>query len=79
MLALAEGLRPTEIADRLAVRLPTVSESVRTLVERGLVEKDRARTSASGSSRDSAKSLGLLKISAGRNRERLFETIGAGQ
>lgn len=33
------AMRPSELADRLAVKLPTISESVRSLVEKGLVEK----------------------------------------
>lgn len=41
LVALAAGaeLRPTAIAERLAVSLPTVSDSVRVLVDKGLVVK----------------------------------------
>lgn len=37
----SEGERPSELADRLAVRLPTISDSVRVLVDKGLVERLR--------------------------------------
>jgi DNA-binding MarR family transcriptional regulator len=40
-LSMAGPLRPSDVADRLAVTLPTISESVRVLVEKGLLEKQR--------------------------------------
>lgn len=58
ILAAAAPLRPSELARRLGVSLPTVSDSVRVLVDKGLVEKSR-------DDRD-ARAAGLHLTAAGR-------------
>src|SRR5690349_11777328 len=40
-LATSDSTRPSQLAERLGVSLPTVSDAVRALVDKGLVEKTR--------------------------------------
>lgn len=61
-LHLSGGERPSDLADRLAVRLPTISDSVRVLVDKGLVDRQRDA--------DDARATRLVLTEAGRTEAR---------